>query len=60
MMAEVAGAFFAVIVFTIIFPMKLKEKCDPFECPPKKPIQIDMGATSGEKCSPFECPQGKA
>jgi glycerol uptake facilitator-like aquaporin len=38
--AELAGATLAVAVFgKVLFPTKLKEKCDPFDCP-TKPIQI--------------------
>jgi hypothetical protein len=41
-----------------MFPTKLKEKCDPFECPPQKPIAIAMDAGPRiEKCSPYECPK---
>lgn len=38
--AELAGAVAAALVFGIIYPMKLKDKCDPFECPPNKIIEI--------------------
>jgi glycerol uptake facilitator-like aquaporin len=38
--AEIAGAVAAALVFGIIYPMKLKDKCDPFECPPNKLIEI--------------------
>ena len=38
--AEVTGALSAVVVFGSIFPMKLKDRCDPFECPPNKIIEI--------------------
>ncbi|MCX6651741.1 MAG: aquaporin family protein [Methanomassiliicoccales archaeon] len=56
--AEVIGALGAAYVFGIMFPTKLKEKCDPFECPPKKPIAIAMEAgPRTEKCSPYECPK---
>jgi glycerol uptake facilitator-like aquaporin len=56
--AEVVGALSAAYVFGIMFPTKLKEKCDPFECPPQKPIRIamDMGSST-EACSPYECPK---
>jgi glycerol uptake facilitator-like aquaporin len=55
--AEVIGAFCSVYVFGIMFPAKLKEKCDPFECPPQKPIMITMEPGPRlDKCSPFECP----
>jgi len=38
--AEIAGAALAAVVFgKVLFPTKLKEKCEPFECP-TKPIQI--------------------
>jgi len=40
--AEFVGAALAVAVFAkVLFPAKLKEKCDPFECP-VKPIEIKM------------------
>jgi glycerol uptake facilitator-like aquaporin len=56
--AEIVGALSATYVFGIMFPAKLKEKCDPFECPPQKPIVITMEAgPKVEKCSPFECPK---
>lgn len=58
-LAEVIGALVAAIVFSIIYPMKLKEKCDPFECPPKKPIVIGM-EPAGKRCDPFECPPKNA
>ncbi len=56
--AETIGALSAAYVFGIMFPTKLKEKCDPFECPPQKPIMItkDAGPRT-EKCYPFECPE---
>lgn len=38
--AEVVGALIAAFVFGHIYPMKLKDKCDPFECPPNKVIEI--------------------
>jgi len=59
-MAEIAGALVAAMVFSVIYPMKLKEKCDPFECPPKKPIMIGVDSASNDKCSPYECPPKKA
>jgi len=37
-LAEVAGAMSAAVVFGYLFPAKLKDKCDPFDC--KKPITI--------------------
>jgi glycerol uptake facilitator-like aquaporin len=40
--AELAGAVVAALVFGIIYPMKLKDKCDPFECPPNKIIDIKV------------------
>jgi glycerol uptake facilitator-like aquaporin len=56
--AEIIGALSATYLFGIMFPAKLKEKCDPFECPPQKPIAITMEAGPGtEKCSPYECPK---
>ncbi len=59
--AEVIGALSAAYVFGIMFPTKLKEKCDPFECPPQKPIRIAMEAGSRtEACSPYECPKDPA
>jgi glycerol uptake facilitator-like aquaporin len=56
MIAEVTGALLAAMVFTIIYPTKLKERCDPFECPPKKPITFTVGPSPSEKCEPFDCP----
>ncbi len=38
--AELLGAITAAYIFGIIYPMKLKDKCDPFECPPNKIIEI--------------------
>lgn len=41
--AEIAGGIVAAIVFgKILFPTKLKEKCDPFDCPSTKPIDIKL------------------
>ena len=38
--AQLIGAAVAVVVFgKLLFPTKLKEKCDPYDCP-TKPIQI--------------------
>lgn len=37
---ELLGAICAALVFRVIFPEKIKEKCDPFECPPKKIIEV--------------------
>ena len=36
---EISGAVAVAAAFRIIFLGKLKEKCDPFECPPKKIIE---------------------
>jgi len=56
--AEIVGALSAAYVFGIMFPTKLKEKCDPFECPPQKPIIITMEAgPTMERCAPYECPK---
>jgi glycerol uptake facilitator-like aquaporin len=56
--AEVVGALSAAYVFGIMFPTKLKEKCDPFECPPQKSIRIAMDiGSSTEACSPYDCPK---
>lgn len=38
--AEVIGALGAAYAFGIIFPTKLKEKCEPFECPPQRIVEI--------------------
>jgi glycerol uptake facilitator-like aquaporin len=38
--AEILGALFAALVFGYIFPSKMKDKCDPYSCPPKEPITI--------------------
>jgi hypothetical protein len=42
MAMEFVGAAAAALVFGyVLYPTKLKEKCDPYECPPQqKPIQI--------------------
>ena len=47
--AEVAGALSAAAVFSyVLFPAKLKDKCDPFDC--KKPITItDKPINGGAK-----------
>ncbi len=56
--AEIVGALVAAYVFGIMFPTKLREKCDPFECPPQKPIAIGMDTGPKiEKCAPYECPK---
>jgi glycerol uptake facilitator-like aquaporin len=39
--AEVAGALTAAYVFSIIYPTKLKDKCDPYDCKSDRPIRID-------------------
>ncbi len=58
MISEIIGALSASYVFGIMFPTKLKEKCNPFECPPQKPISIRMDTGPGaEKCSPYDCPK---
>ena len=60
--AEVVGALVAVVVFSTIFPAKLKEKCEPFECPAlangPRPITISTESPAGRsaRCEPFECP----
>ena len=38
---ELSGAIAAAMAFRVIFPAKLKEKCDPFECPPKRIIEVE-------------------
>lgn len=38
---EVAGALTAAYVFNIIYPTKLKDKCDPYDCKSDRPIRID-------------------
>jgi glycerol uptake facilitator-like aquaporin len=38
--AELIGAVAAALIFGLMYPMKLKDKCDPFECPPNKIIDI--------------------
>jgi glycerol uptake facilitator-like aquaporin len=43
--AEVAGGLAAVAVFTAVFPAKLKERCDPFEC--KGPLLVELPPTNG-------------
>jgi glycerol uptake facilitator-like aquaporin len=41
-LAEIIGAVVAAYVFgKVLFPIKLKEKCDPFDCP-TKPIKIEL------------------
>ncbi len=61
-MAEVVGALAAAAVFAIIFPAKLKEKCEPFECPMltggPRPIIVDTERPSAQpaKCEPYDCP----
>ena len=40
--AELIGAAVAAYIFGIIYPMKLKDKCDPFECPPNKIVEVKM------------------
>jgi glycerol uptake facilitator-like aquaporin len=41
--AEIIGALAAVVIFgKVLFPIKLKEKCDPFDCPSQKPIEIKL------------------
>jgi glycerol uptake facilitator-like aquaporin len=62
--AEIIGALTAVVVFTTIFPAKLKEKCQPFECPAlngARPITIGPEPLSAQtdQCGPFECPEGQ-
>ncbi len=39
-LVEVLGALSAAYVFGHIFPVKMKEKCDPYSCPPQKPITL--------------------
>ncbi|HOK27526.1 MAG TPA: MIP/aquaporin family protein [Methanomassiliicoccaceae archaeon] len=41
MIAEIVGAISATYVFGIMFPSKLKEKCEPYDC--KKPIVVGQG-----------------
>jgi len=43
--AEIAGAIGAAATFSYIFPAKLKDKCDPYDC--KKPITIRNPPTNG-------------
>ncbi|OPY34623.1 MAG: putative aquaporin AqpM [Methanomassiliicoccales archaeon PtaU1.Bin124] len=39
--AQLLGAGAAVVVFAkVLYPTKLKEKCDPFDCPSQRPIEI--------------------
>jgi glycerol uptake facilitator-like aquaporin len=43
MAMELVGAAAAALVFGyVLYPTKLKEKCDPYECPPKKPIEVKL------------------
>lgn len=61
--AEIIGALAAVFVFTIIFPAKLKEKCEPFECPRlangARPITVSLEPPPPPTCGPYECPEDR-
>jgi glycerol uptake facilitator-like aquaporin len=43
--AEIVGALSAAYVFGYLYPAKLKDKCDPYDC--KKPITIKSPPTNG-------------
>jgi hypothetical protein len=43
--AEVLGALAATVTFTYIFPSRVKDKCDPYDC--KKPTFIQLPPANG-------------
>jgi glycerol uptake facilitator-like aquaporin len=45
MVAEVAGALVGAMVFCYIFPSRVKDKCDPYDC--RKPSMIQLPPVNG-------------